>query len=61
MPHSFSNYDPEPEPQASGRFGGVPPRKTDVGVLDPPVPPRNPLGNPLSVFLATVRKFFARR
>jgi hypothetical protein len=61
MPHSFSRYDAEPEAQSSGRFGGSPPRKTAVGVLDPPVPPRNTPRSPLGVFLAGLRKFFSRR
>ena len=57
MPHSFTDYDPEPELQSSGRFGGVPPKRTGIGVLDPPVPPRNPL----KAFLSALKKFFGRR
>jgi len=45
MPHDFSEYEPELEPQASSARGGGPPRKfTGIGVLDPPRPPKRPLG-----------------
>jgi hypothetical protein len=44
MPHDFAEYETEPEPQASGRFGGPPRKFTGTGVLDPPVPPKRPPG-----------------
>jgi hypothetical protein len=45
MPHEFTEWEQEPEPQASsGRTGGPPHKSTGVGVLDPPVPPKKPLG-----------------
>src|ERR1700730_19192058 len=44
VPYDFSEYEPDPEPQASGRFGGPPRESTGIGVLDPPVPPKRPPG-----------------
>ena len=45
MPHDFAEYEPEMEAQASSARGGEPPRKfTGIGVLDPPRPPKRPLG-----------------
>src|ERR1700687_3122538 len=45
MPHAFAEYEPELEPQGSSARGGGPPRKlTGIGVLDPPSPPKRPLG-----------------
>jgi hypothetical protein len=45
MPHDFAEYEPDLEPQASSARGGGPPRKfTGIGVLDPPRPPKRPLG-----------------
>ncbi len=45
MPYEFTDRDYEPEAQASGSRGGLPPRKiTGVGVLDPPVPPKKQRG-----------------
>ena len=46
MPYEFTEWEQEPEPQASSSRAGGPPRKiTGVGILDPPVPPKrqNPL------------------
>jgi len=44
MPHEFTRYEDELEPQAGGSRSGRPPSKhTAAGVLDPPVPPRKPL------------------
>jgi hypothetical protein len=56
MPYSFTEWDQEPEPQASSARGGSPPRKsTLIGVLDPPTPPKKPIGPlsriPLSIVL----------
>jgi hypothetical protein len=45
MPHEFAEYDHEPEASASSARSGGPPRKlTGIGVLDPPGPPKRPLG-----------------
>jgi len=45
MPYEFTEYEPEPEPQASsGRAGGPPRKLTAADVLDPPVPPRRSPG-----------------
>jgi hypothetical protein len=45
MPHDFAEYEPELEPQGSSARGGGPPRKfAGIGVLDPPSPPKRPLG-----------------
>jgi hypothetical protein len=45
MPYEFTEYEPEPEPQASSGRAGRPPRKlTTAGVLDPPVPPKRSPG-----------------
>jgi hypothetical protein len=36
MPHQFTEYEDEPQPQSSSRRSGGPPRKrTGAGVLDP--------------------------
>ena len=45
MPYEFTEWEQEPEAQASsGRTGGPPRKSTGIGVLDPPVPPKKPLG-----------------
>jgi hypothetical protein len=45
VPYEFDEYGQEPEPQASsGRAGGPPRKLTAAGVLDPPIPPKRPLG-----------------
>ena len=45
MPHEFTEWEQELEPQASSGRSGIPPRKfTGTGVLDPPVPPKRPIG-----------------
>ena len=42
MPYQFTEWEQEPEPQASSSHAGGPPRKiTGVGTLDPPVPPKS--------------------
>ena len=56
MAYEFTEWEREPEPQASSGHSVIPPRKlTGVGVLDPPVPPKKPLapipGIPASVLL----------
>jgi hypothetical protein len=45
MPYELTEWEQEPEAQAScGRTGGPPRKSTGIGVLDPPVPPKKPLG-----------------
>jgi hypothetical protein len=45
MPYEFTECEQEPEAQpSSGRTGGPPRRSTGIGVLDPPVPPKKPVG-----------------
>jgi len=45
MPHEFAEYEPDLEPQAWSARGGGPHRKfTGIGVLDPPRPPKRPVG-----------------
>jgi hypothetical protein len=43
MPHEFTQYEVDPEPEASSARGAAPPRKfTGVGILDPPAPYKRP-------------------
>jgi hypothetical protein len=45
VPYEFSENERELEPQASSaRGGGPPPKLTGIGILDPPVPPKKPVG-----------------
>jgi hypothetical protein len=45
MPCEFTEWERELEPQASSGRSGIPPRKfVGTGVLDPPVPPKRPIG-----------------
>lgn len=45
MLYVFTEWEEEPEAQASSGHSTIPPRKfSGVGVLDPPVPPKKPLG-----------------
>ena len=45
MPYEFTEWDEAPEPQSSSARSTDPPRKrTGIGILDPPEPPRTPLG-----------------
>jgi hypothetical protein len=44
MPYEFTEFEPEPEPLASGRFSGPPRKMTGIGILDPPVPPKRSPG-----------------
>lgn len=45
MPHEFTEWEQEPEAQASSGRSAIPPRKVSgVGVLDTPVPPKKPVG-----------------
>ena len=50
MPYDFAENEFELHPQASSARGGGPPRKrTGIGVLDPPFPPKRPPG-PIPTF-----------
>ena len=45
MPCEFAENEHELDPQASStRGGGPPPKRTGIGVLDPPFPPKRPPG-----------------
>lgn len=45
MPYEFAENEFEREPaSSSGRSGGPPRKLTGIGILDPPVPPKRPLG-----------------
>jgi hypothetical protein len=45
MAYTFTEWEQEPEAQASsGRTGGPPRKSIGIGVLDPPVPPKKPVG-----------------
>jgi hypothetical protein len=45
MAYEFTEWEQEPEPQASsGRSGGPPRKSSGTGVLDPPFPPKKPVG-----------------
>ena len=45
MGYSFAEYEDELEPQASSARNAGPPRKrSGIGVLDPPFPPKRPPG-----------------
>jgi hypothetical protein len=45
VPYEFTENEFELGPQASSARGAGPPRKlTGIDVLDPPVPPKKPLG-----------------
>lgn len=45
MPYDFAENEFELDPQAASARGGGPPRKrTGIGVLDPPFPPKRPPG-----------------
>jgi hypothetical protein len=45
VPYDFAENEFELHPQASSARGGGPPRKrTEIGVLDPPFPPKRPPG-----------------
>lgn len=53
MRYEFAENEFALEPESSSaRSGGPPPKLTGVGVIDPPIPPKRPLGPiPASVFL----------
>lgn len=45
MPYEFAEDAFELEPEPSSSHSGGPPRKlAGIGVLDPPVPPKGPIG-----------------
>jgi hypothetical protein len=45
MPYEFIERDDDLEPLAGGSHSGRPPGKhTSAGVLDPPFPPKKPIG-----------------
>jgi hypothetical protein len=45
VPYEFAENEFELDPQTSSARGGGPPRKrTGIGVLDPPFPPKRPPG-----------------
>jgi hypothetical protein len=45
LPYDFSEYESELEPQPSSARGSGPRRKfAGIGVLEPPRPPKRPLG-----------------
>ncbi len=45
VPYEFAENEFELDPLASSARGGEPPRKrTGVGVLNPPFPPKKPIG-----------------
>lgn len=53
VPHEFHEFEHELEPQASSvRFGGPPRKRTTIGVLDPPGPPKKSWG-PLAALPAS--------
>jgi hypothetical protein len=55
VPYDFAENEYELEPQASSAHGGGPPRKrTGIGVLDSPFPPKRPLG-PIPTFPTSLR------
>jgi hypothetical protein len=44
MPHEFTQREEELEAQAAGgRYGSPPRKRTAIGILDPPVPPKKPV------------------
>jgi hypothetical protein len=45
MPYEFAENEFELEPaSSSARSGGPPGKRTGIGILDPPVPPKRPPG-----------------
>jgi len=55
MPYEFTEWEQEPEPQASSGHSTIPPRKfTAIGLLDPPVPPKKPPGPILNIPASTL-------
>jgi hypothetical protein len=60
MPYEFTPWETEPETLASSSRSGGPPRKTTgIGVLDPPVPPRRPVGPIPQIPASLVLRIFA--
>jgi hypothetical protein len=56
MAYQYTEWENEPEPQASSSRSGGPPEKiTGIGILDPPLPPANRTpGIPVGRIIATV-------
>ena len=60
MPYRFTEYDYEPEAQASSARWGGPPRKSIlIGVVDPPTPPKKPIGPLSRIPLSIILRIFA--
>ena len=60
MPYEFTQWEDEPEPQTSSARSGSPPRKhTEIGILDPPEPPKRPLGAIPAIPWSSVLRGFA--
>jgi hypothetical protein len=60
MPYEFTEWEHEPEPQASSSRAGGPPRKiTGAGVLDPPVPSKRQPGSLLPISASLFMRIFA--
>jgi hypothetical protein len=68
MPYEFREWEREPEARPSSGRAGIPPRKfIGAGVLEPPVPPKRPIGRLLAgvvlaaIIVSVLFLFFARR
>ena len=60
MPYEFTEWEEDPEPQTSSARSGCPPRKhTGIGILDPPGPPKEPLGFIPAIPWSSVMRGFA--
>jgi hypothetical protein len=60
MPHEFAEWEHVPEAQTSSGRSGIPPRKfTAAGVLDPPVPPKRPVGSIPGIPASLLLRVFA--
>ena len=60
MPYDFAENEYELDPQASSARGGSPPRKrTGIGVLDLPFPPKRPPGSIPAVPSSLLFRIFA--
>jgi hypothetical protein len=60
VPYDFAENEYELDPQASSARGGSPPRKrTGIGVLDSPFPPKRPPGSIPAVPSSLLFRIFA--
>jgi hypothetical protein len=60
MPYTYTEREQELEPQASSaRWGGPPRKSTLIGVLDPPTPPKRPIGPLSRIPISIVLRIFA--